>query len=176
MPFWNGSTGGASPAQVETACAAAIASANLATAAAVAALPDAADVETACDAAIASAGLATSADLDAKFPDLLVAEVTGVAGAASAEVVAASPGQQIAVYGWFINSQNAIGGGIVSWFSGDVMTGSSVREGAVGTGGQWIQEPLSDVVFTTVTGEELTVANDGVDAITARVYYLLVTP
>lgn len=46
----------------------------------------------------------------------------------------------------------------------------------MGVGGQWIQDPLADVVFSTVTGEELTIANDAVDAITARVYYLLVTP
>jgi hypothetical protein len=166
MPTWNGSTG-LSQAQVQSACAAAIAAASL---------PDIGDVELACDAAIASANLATSVDLDAKFPDLLVAEDVSVAPAGSAEVVAASPGQQIAVYGWNINSENATGAGIVSWFSGDTMTGTPVRGGAIGVGGQWVQDPQAEVVFSTLTGEQLTVANDGTDAITARVWYRLVTP
>jgi hypothetical protein len=157
-------------------------------AAVAAAVPDVADIETAAEtgatAALVSADVATAADvagistLLARFPDLQVAEVASVAGAAVAEVVAASPGQQIAVHGWVVNAEAANGGGGLSWWTGNPLdTGSPLRTGAFAPGGQWAQDPVQEqVVFSTATGDPLYFANDGVDAVTARVFYRLVTP
>lgn len=158
---------------VQTACAAAITAAGLATSDEIDALP------AAVDALIDDEGIASDVDtLLSRFPDLLFAEETSVPAAGSSEIVAASPGQQVAVYGWNVNAETAFaaGGGAVAFFTGDIMTGSPVRSGAIPAGGQWIQELGDEAVFSTATGDPLTFANDGTDAVTVRIAYKLVAP
>jgi hypothetical protein len=172
--------GGIDASAVQTACEAAIAGAGLATAASVAGVPAAVDAVIS-DEAIASSVADVQTDVDAvlaRFPDLLVAEVTSVAAAGSSQVVAASPGQQIAVFGWNASAEAANGGGSLGFFSGDPLgAGVPVRSGAFAAGGQWEQEVVQDqVVFSTATGDPLFFANDGIDPVTVRVYYRLVTP
>lgn len=168
--------GGVTQAQVQAACEAAIAAANLPSAeqvaAAVVADPDLA----------ALIELKSGEALDAKFPTLTRLETTVSSGVAST-VVAGEPGKRVEVYAFEFNNNAGVGALQVLLYSGSTGGAILMQYSVAATLDPDIEvsytAPLSESLltvprFVTEVGEGFVISNDGLSALKVFLAYRIV--